>query len=207
MTPKKIRSGDSDVNDADEVDAASRRPGSRDTAANRRLILEVADEVFSTGGETASTEEVARLAGVGIGTVFRHFPTKTALLQAVLERRFDGLRERADAAGPEAGALYGFFAYAVADAPAKLMIAGAFLQAGGDPRSGQDTANALRAALARLLDRAKQAGDVHADVDAAQLYALLIAASRAAATAPADDGLRDRVLDIVFRGLATERFP
>lgn len=193
MTPKKIRSEDSDVN---------RRPGSRDAAANRRLILAVADEVFSTGGETASTEEVASRAGVGIGTVFRHFPTKTALLHAVLERRFDGLRERADAAGEEAGALRGFFAYAVADAPAKLTIAGAFLEAGGDPKSGQQVADALRAALARLLDRARAAGDVRADVDPDQLWALLIAASRAAALAPDDTELHDRVLGIVFRGLA-----
>ncbi|GAB3421649.1 TetR/AcrR family transcriptional regulator [Flindersiella endophytica] len=194
MTPKKIRSEDSDVN---------RRPGSRDAAANRRLILAVADEVFSTGGETASTEEVARLAGVGIGTVFRHFPTKTALLQAVLERRFDGLRKRADAAGAERGALHGFFAYAVADAPAKLTIAEAFLESGGDRRSGQEATNALRSALARLLVRAREAGDVRADVDPDQLYALLIAASRAAAPAPHDAELRDRILGIVFRGLAT----
>jgi hypothetical protein len=55
-----------------------------DARANRGRTLDVAEEVFGKGGESASTEEVARLAGVGIATVFRHFPTKAALLQAVL---------------------------------------------------------------------------------------------------------------------------
>jgi AcrR family transcriptional regulator len=195
MTPKKIRSADSDVN---------RRPGSRDAAANRQLILAVADEVFSAGGESASTEEVARLAGVGIGTVFRHFPTKPALLEAVLTRRFDRLRDRADAAGGPGG-LRDFFTYAVADAPAKLTIAGAFLEAGGDPKSGRAASNALREALGRLLERARAAGDVRADVGPAELYALLIAASRGAALAPDDAELRNRILAVVFRGLSPDR--
>jgi AcrR family transcriptional regulator len=59
-------------------------------------ILEVADAVFGEGGQTASTEEVARRAGVGIATVFRHFPTKAELLEAVLVRRLDDhVRDRA----------------------------------------------------------------------------------------------------------------
>src|SRR5215472_461837 len=66
-----------------------------DARTNRGRILDVAEEVFGKGGESASTEEVARLAGVGIATVFRHFPTKAALLDAVLVRRFARLRERA----------------------------------------------------------------------------------------------------------------
>src|SRR5689334_20580904 len=67
----------------------------RDARTNRARILEVAEDVFGRGGESASTEEVARLAGVGIATVFRHFPTKAALLEAVLLERFGRLREYA----------------------------------------------------------------------------------------------------------------
>jgi AcrR family transcriptional regulator len=80
-----------------------------DARANRGRILDAAEEIFGKGGESASTEEVARLAGVGIGTVFRHFPTKTALLEAVLDREFGRLREDAsallDAADPGARGL------------------------------------------------------------------------------------------------------
>ena len=66
-----------------------------DARDNRARILEAADEVFGTGGAAASTEEVAKLAGVGIATVFRHFPTKQDLLRAVLTARLEGLRDRA----------------------------------------------------------------------------------------------------------------
>src|SRR5260370_21043784 len=110
-----------------------------DARANRVRILDVADDVFGEGGESASTEEVARLAGVGIATVFRHFPTKAALLEAVLARRFDRLREQAEAlfdAADPGQAFLGFFRHLVADAPAKIGIAEALLEAGGDSRPG-----------------------------------------------------------------------
>ncbi len=57
-----------------------------DARTNRARILDAADKVFGREGESASTEQVARLAGVGIATVFRHFPTKDALRIV-----FDGL--------------------------------------------------------------------------------------------------------------------
>ncbi|NMO51907.1 helix-turn-helix transcriptional regulator [Actinoplanes sp. TBRC 11911] len=133
-----------------------------DAQTNRDRILDVAEEVFGKGGPAASTEEVARRAGVGIATVFRHFPTKAGLLEAVLVRRFDRLRERAEALldagargepqpGPvgrgraqldsgrrgapplDAGAaFFGFFAELVADAATKIAIGDALLEAGGD---------------------------------------------------------------------------
>src|ERR1051326_117868 len=95
----------------------------RDARTNRARILEVADEVFGRGGEAASTEEVARLAGVGIATVFRHFPTKAALLEAVLVARLERLRGEAEAlAGAErpGPAFYDFFRYMVRDAATKI---------------------------------------------------------------------------------------
>lgn len=193
------RSGDSDVNEP-----PARARGSRDAAANRERILAVADEVFGAGGESASTEEVARRAEVGIATVFRHFPTKTELLQAVLVRRLISLRDLADTAAASAdpgSALYDFLAHAVADAATKLTIAAAFLTAGGDAGAGRHTTEALKESMGRLLERAQEAGGVRADVDGEQFYALLIAASRAAALAPEDAGLRGRILEIVSRGL------
>src|SRR5580658_9480883 len=81
---------------ADGQQAGGARAQRVDARANRGRILDAAEEVFGQGGESASTEEVARRAGVGIATVFRHFPTKAELLEAVLARRFERLRERAD---------------------------------------------------------------------------------------------------------------
>ena len=177
-----------------------------DARANRVRILDVAEEVFGKGGESASTEEVARLAGVGIATVFRHFPTKAALLEAVLARRFDRLRERAEAllnASDPGKAFLGFFRYLVADAPAKIGIAEALLDAGGD--DGGEAAQAsteLRQAFGALLHRAQQTGVIRDDAELPEVYALLVGVSRAAAREHPGEQVTARMLTIVFEGLA-----
>jgi AcrR family transcriptional regulator len=176
-----------------------------DARANRVRILDVAEEVFGKGGESASTEEVARLAGVGIATVFRHFPTKTALLEAVLVRRFDRLREQAEAlldAADPGEAFFGFFRYLVADAPSKIGIAEALLDAGGDDGAAVQASAGLRRAFGALLQRAQQAGVIRDDAELPELYALLAGVSRAAALGHLDDQTRARMLTIVFDGLA-----
>jgi AcrR family transcriptional regulator len=114
---------------------AGGRPQRADARANRDRILDIAEEVFGQGGESASTEEVARLAGVGIGTVFRHFPTKAALLEAVLVRRFDLLREKAEALLDDTDpgeAFLRFIGQLTDQVAAKIAITGALLDAGGD---------------------------------------------------------------------------
>lgn len=187
---------------------ARRRAPRADAQANRTRILDVAEEVFGAGGESASTEEVARLAGVGIATVFRHFPTKVALLEAVLVRRFTRLRERADAllAADDPGrAFFDFFGDLVTDAATKIAIGDALLDAGGDRESVAAAAQALRRAVGKLLDRAQRAGAVRDDVELPEVYALLVGTSRAAAHAALDDEVRARVLAIVYDGLAPLR--
>jgi AcrR family transcriptional regulator len=183
-----------------------RQPRRSDARTNRVRILEAAEEVFGKGGESASTEEVARLAGVGIATVFRHFPTKAALLEAVLVARFDELRQqaeelsRADAPGP---AFFSFFTYMVTDAPKKIAIAEALSDAGGELEGGASRAsNELRRSVGTLLRRAQEAGAVRDDVELPELYALLIGASRAAATGRLDEEVQARSLAIIFDGLA-----
>lgn len=193
---------------ADGQQAGGGRAQRVDARANRGRIMDAAEEVFGQGGESASTEEVARLAGVGIGTVFRHFPTKATLLEAVLVRRFERLTEQADALLGDAdpgGAFLGFFGHLVADATAKIAITEALLEAGGD-QSGDGGASrasdALRRAVGALLERAQQAGAVRGDVELPEVYALLVATSRAAARARLDEEARARLLAVVFDGLA-----
>jgi AcrR family transcriptional regulator len=174
-----------------------------DARVNRDRILDVAEDVFGQGGESASTEEVARRAGVGIATVFRHFPTKAALLQAVLARRFTRLRDQAeslvDSAEP-GEAFFGFFRHLVADAPAKIAIGDALLDAGGDAdASATEASMGLRRAVGDLLRRAQEAGAVRADVELPEVYALLVAASRSPTV---DPETRSRMLSIIFDGLA-----
>jgi AcrR family transcriptional regulator len=181
-----------------------------DARTNRERILTVAEDVFGRGGDTASTEEVARLAGVGIATVFRHFPTKTALLRAVLIGRLNRLRDQAgvllDATDPGT-AFFDFFGSVVADAAGKLAIANALVDAGGDnDPTVIEAAHELHAGVGALLGRARQAGAVRADVALPEVYALLVGSSRAAAYAGLDAELRAKTLAIVFDGLRP-RFP
>jgi AcrR family transcriptional regulator len=184
-----------------------------DARANRGRILDVAQEVFGKGGESASTEEVARLAGVGIGTVFRHFPTKAALLEAVLAREFDRLREEAEAMldAPDPGeAFRGLFSHLAARAPAKIAITEALLDAGGFRACDGDAVRAsddLRRAVGALLRQAQQAGAVRNDVELPEVYALLAGISRAAARAHLDEEAMARLLCVVFDGLAPRPAP
>lgn len=190
----------------DSPDNGARRPRRADARTNRERILTVAEEVFGKGGESASTEEVARLANVGIATVFRHFPTKAALLEAVLVQRFDRLRAQAEAllhATDSGTAFFDFFRHLVADATGKIAIGEALQEAGGDDRGDAARASdGLRRAVGALLAQAQRAGAVRDDAELPEVYALLVATSRASAHARLDEEVRDRMLAIVFDGLA-----
>src|SRR5262245_20163419 len=128
-----------------------------DARRNRARVLEAADVVFAARGTSASTEEIAHQAGVGIGTVFRHFPTKEALLEAILADRVARLgetaRSLATAADPGA-ALLGLFTDMVEQAATKKTYIDALADAGLDSRIarsqvGQEAVQALGALLAR----------------------------------------------------------
>jgi AcrR family transcriptional regulator len=176
-----------------------------DARSNRARILDAALEVFGKGGESASTEEVARRAGVGIATVFRHFPTKAGLLDAVLVSRFDRLRERADGlAGSEdpGKALFDLFTEMVSDAPSKIAIAEALEAAGGAESRAEQASRELQRSVGVLLRRAQAAGAVRADINLPEFYALLIGMSRAGTYAELSPEVRARALGVVFDGLA-----
>src|ERR1700731_1505266 len=76
--------------------AATAKKPRADAIRNRERVLEAAKIVFSAGGPDASLEAVARHAGVGIGTLYRHFPTREALFEAVYRREVEQLSELAD---------------------------------------------------------------------------------------------------------------
>src|ERR1700737_3234637 len=80
---------------ADQSDETIRKPRS-DAVRNHERVLESAKAIFSAGGPDASLEAVARHAGVGIGTLYRHFPTREALFEAVYRREVEQLSELAD---------------------------------------------------------------------------------------------------------------
>jgi AcrR family transcriptional regulator len=185
------------------------RPLRADALRNRVRVLEAAETVFDARGATASTEEVARAAGVGIGTVFRHFPTKEALLEAVYVARLEKLAAEADAlaSAEEPGeAFFAFFARVVGHAATKNAFSAALMEAGVDVReTTAETGKELKRALAALLGRAQDAGVVRRDVGLAEVMTLLVGASQAAEHVGADPGVRDRALAVVFDGLRATR--
>ncbi len=175
-----------------------------DARDNRARIMTAADEVFGRS-PSASTDDVAKLAGVGIATVFRHFPTKTELLEAVLTQRLERLRDRAvelaDSRFP-GEAFFGFFTQVVSESASKLAIAEALTASGA--AAGADARQAgsgLRDAFHTLLIRAQEDGTVRREAGLAEVYALLIGASRGATAVGLEPEVRERMLSLIFDGL------
>jgi AcrR family transcriptional regulator len=174
-----------------------------DARRNRARILAAAGEVFSERGASASTEEVARRAGVAIGTVFRHFPAKDDLLRAIMKDLLRQLSVEAAALAAEgdpATALFTFFTRMVGQAAAKKTVID-LLAATGTTIDIAEPVAGLRQQIAELLALAKQAGAVREDVQIAEVMALLISTCQGALQARWDNDLQGRVLTVIFDGL------
>lgn len=175
-----------------------------DARRNRERVLEAAESVFAEQGAAGSTEEVARRAGVGIGTVFRHFPTKEALYEAIVVRRLSRLAEEAEpltTAEDPAGALRELFARLVAEAATKKAFADTMAVVGLDVKSAAPAVgDQIRETVGTLLHAAQRAGTIRADVGLPQVMVLLAGACLAAEHTP-DPELRDAALSVVFDGL------
>lgn len=177
----------------------------KDAALNRERVLQAAEAVFAETGLQTSTEEVARRAGVGIATLFRHFATKEALIQALLERHQDrllvDLQPFVDHPDPAAG-LSGFFGLMLEQARAKKVLVQALEQAGIDFRtSGVQVTSDLRLALDELMSRAQHAGVVRPDVTGLEAWTLLTGLCLSALGPHWTDEVQHTLLSIVFRGL------
>lgn len=172
-----------------------------DAARNRARILDAAESVFSERGPGASTEEVARRAGVAIGTVFRHFPTKKDLLAAIMKRLLARLVA-------EAGEhdLFTFFTHMVAQAAARKTVVDLLAGAGVDI-SLPDAVAHLESAVGTLLSEAQAAGTVAAEVRLPEVMALLVSVCQGALHGGWDETLQSRTLGVVFAGLQASPAP
>ncbi|MCE7001853.1 TetR/AcrR family transcriptional regulator [Kibdelosporangium philippinense] len=171
-----------------------------DALRNRAKILAAAEEVFVESGADASTEEVARRAGVAIGTVFRHFPTKNDLLAAMMKELAARLARDAEtlaAEGDPETAFFTFFTQAVEQAAGRKTVVELL---GVDIEVGSQ-AQLLRAAIGTLLVNAQEVGAVRDDVRLDEVMALFTAAAHGALHAGWSRDLRARTLSIVFAGL------
>ncbi|MFC4536129.1 TetR family transcriptional regulator [Sphaerisporangium dianthi] len=180
----------------------SEPPLRADARRNRARILTAAAEVFDEHGTSASTEEVARRAGVAIGTVFRHFPTKADLLAAIMKELQDLLATRAEtlAAEGDPKALFTFFAQVVEHAAGARTVVHLLAADGTDVDVDRQVAG-LREALDSLLTRARQTGAVRAEVRLDEVIALLTAACHGALAAGWAPDLRHRTVARLLDGL------
>lgn len=185
------------------------RPQRSDARRNRAKLLDVAERVFAEKGTSASTEEVARRAGVGIGTVFRHFPTKRDLLEAVFVARLRRLAEEADRLADAADpgeAFFTFFTQMVESAPEKNALSEALAAAGVDvAETASPIKDAFRTAVSTLLERAQKAGTVRPDIGFAEVITLLVSASHGAEHPFTAPEVRARALTVVLDGLRPRR--
>jgi AcrR family transcriptional regulator len=177
-----------------------------DALRNRERILAAAEAVFGEQGAAGSTEEVARRAGVGIGTVFRHFPTKSDLIEAALIRHFDRVTEHArllaDTA-PPGEALRALVREMVQTGPAKLTLGS--LAGGRDqiPPRVLAASEKLRAAVEEVLRRAQNAGQVRREATIDEVYLLIRGLAHASAAMPASPDTLRRAAEIILAGLST----
>ncbi|MFF7454498.1 TetR/AcrR family transcriptional regulator [Kitasatospora sp. NPDC008115] len=181
------------------------RPLRADAARNRAKLLDAATEVFTTRGVGVPTEEIARAAGVGVGTLFRHFPTKEALLEAVMVRRLETIAAgvaRVAAESDPADALFACFRLIAEQSVGKTALTQALAAAGVDVHTSLRTPSAaIHTLLADLLHRAQQAGTARPDLTHPELIALLIGANAALEQLAPDPTARQRVLEVLLTGL------
>ena len=200
----------SDVTEAPEraQGEAGCRPLRADAERNRRRILEAAEATFATEGISAPVDVVAERAGVGVGTLYRHFPTKEALFEAIVLHKLDELEAAVsvDESADPTGAFFSFLMQMADEASLKHDLFDALAAAGIDFKSRcGDRVQAVKGALDGLRGRAVEAGGVRPDVTTDQIMGLVIGAVRGMQDPAMTDDERRRMVAIVCDGLRPRR--
>jgi len=183
-------------------ESTQRKPRT-DALRNRERILDVAKRAFTCNGATTSLDEIAKQAGVGTGTLYRHFPTRDALIEGVYRNEVEKL---AAAAGRFAEtmspieALRTWMLLLVDHIAAKHIIAPALKGiVGGPSRLYEGSRSLIQGAINELVKRAKKSGDVRRDLDASDLLWALIGVSHVGSGADWQQSAR-RLVDILIAG-------
>jgi AcrR family transcriptional regulator len=174
-----------------------------DAQRNRERVLEVAKQEFARSGTNASLEEIARKAGVGPGTLYRHFPTREELLVAVYRSEMEKLaaaEQRLAKDLPPIEALRAWLLLFVDAVAAKQLIAPALNTLIGDPKKVLEASHAqMHEALRALVKRAIKSGDIRKDLDPIDLLRALIGVANVA-TSPDWQQSARRLVEILILG-------
>ena len=177
------------------------RPKRADARRNYEKVLAAAREAFAEGGESTALEEIARRAGVGIGTLYRHFPNRQALLEALyLDEVEEVCRSAAQFEDADPwDALNGWFERFIAYLATKRALAAELLNyLDQDASLFQASRASLFAAGEPLLARAQEAGVVRQDVTIAEVIQMVVSIGKIPA---ADPSQTERILRIALDGL------
>jgi AcrR family transcriptional regulator len=185
------------------------RPLRRDAERNRERILAAAADAFAHGGLAVTMDEIARHAGVGVATVYRRFPDKEVLIEALFEQRIDELVELAEAArdhpDPFAG-LAQFFETFLAVQAADRGLKEVLIGTGRGQRRVMEARARITPVVDELLERARAAGDVRPDVASSDLALIQFMLGAAIDyTHDVDPEAWRRLLGIVLDGLRRRR--
>ena len=182
--------------------AAHRKPRA-DAERNRERILEVAKEAFTRFGADASLDDIAKQAGVGPGTLYRHFPAREELLQAVYRSELEKLaaaEQKFAQTMPPIEALRAWLLLLVDGIAAKQLIAPALNTLLGDPKKVFEASYAqVHEALRALVKRAIRSGDIRKDLDPLDLLRALVGVANVA-TSPDWQRSAKRLVDILITG-------
>jgi len=187
--------------------SAARKPRT-DAQRNRERILEVAKEAFTRSGANASLDDIAKDAGVGAGTLYRHFPTRDALIEAVYRTEVEKLAaaERMfSEAMPPIKALRAWMLLFVDYIAAKQIIAPALNTFVGGPSKLYEGSRAqIQGAIDALVRRAIKSGDIRKDLDPFDLLRALIGVSNVTSSPDWQQSAR-RLVDILITGSRPSR--
>jgi AcrR family transcriptional regulator len=175
-----------------------------DSARNRQLLIDAAKAAFAEIGLMVSLEEIARRAGVGIGTLYRHFPSREAVMEAVYRREVQQLVEAVPQllqASPAGEALHQWMHLFVNYIATKRLIAPSLGTAiGRSSAPNSSPAELITRAISILVKRAVSSGDVRKDIDPSDLLRALVGVSYGNPDAGWEASAR-RLIDILMDGL------
>jgi len=182
--------------------AAPRKPRT-DALRNRERILEVAKDAFTRFGASASLDDIAKQAGVGAGTLYRHFPTRNALIESVyrseVEKLADAQRKFSETMAP-LDALRAWMLLFVDHIAAKQIIAPALNSViGGPMKLYESSQGMIRGAINALVEQAIKSGDIRKDLEPFDLLRALIGVSHVA-SGPGWQQSARRLVDILITG-------
>jgi AcrR family transcriptional regulator len=190
------------MGEADRPDVA--RPLRADAQRNRARLVEVAKAMFGEGGAETSLEAIARAAGVGIGTLYRHFPTREALIEAVYRTETQHLVQAAPRFAetlPPVEALRAWLRLFVDHIATKQVMAPVLASmVGGTSELFAETGVQVKAAIASLVDRAVASGAIRLDIDPLDLLRAL-AGVAGISSVPGWEASAKRLVDILIAGV------